>query len=502
MVCLSAMLTICGAYAQPSNPMLPGDHPDPTIIRVGNTYWTTSTSGNWAPQFPLYRSADLHHWTAAGVVFPQTPAWATGDFWAPELVADGGRVLLFYVARKRGGSLCVAVATAPTPPGPYTDHGPILCEPDGSIDPSFVRDENGQPFLIWKEDGNSIGKPTPIWAQPLSADLLHLTGSRTQLLVNDPTSWEGGVVEGPFIFSHQGQFFLFYAGNACCGVKCNYAEGVARASHLLGPWTKDPRNPIIPPNGAWKCPGHGTAVHTAAGADYLLYHAYPSAGTVYLGRESVLDRITWTADGWPVVNSGRGPSGGNVADRPEPPQVAFQDNFDHQQLDPEWKWPIGHPPAFRLGKAQLTIEPANDGQPVFIGRSLTANGYSATVGVVHDAKTDGGLAIIGDRSNQVMLSVRGSHLELSRRNNGQDEVLWKFALPNPSRSVWLRVSSTRAHASFSYSLDHAHWKEAGTPADLAGLPPWDQGLRTGLVANSLPGTHVSFVHFALDDVKN
>ncbi len=43
--------------------------------------------------------------------------------------------------------------------GPYTDHGPIMCQPDGSIDPSFVRDEHGQPFLIWKEDGNSEGKP-------------------------------------------------------------------------------------------------------------------------------------------------------------------------------------------------------------------------------------------------------------------------------------------------------------------------------------------------------
>ena len=138
-----------------SNPIFPGDHPDPTIVRVGRTYWTTSTSGDWAPAFPLYRSTDLHHWTAVGSIFPQTPAWAGGSFWAPELVVDGDRVLVYYVARRRGGPLCVAAATADQPTGPYIDHGPIVCEQDGSIDPAFARDEQGRPFLIWKEDGNS-----------------------------------------------------------------------------------------------------------------------------------------------------------------------------------------------------------------------------------------------------------------------------------------------------------------------------------------------------------
>lgn len=71
---------------------------------------------------------------------------------APELVYDHGRVLLYYVARKRGGPLCIAAATAAQPGGPYDDKGPILCQPDGSIDPSFVRDEKGTPYLIWKED--------------------------------------------------------------------------------------------------------------------------------------------------------------------------------------------------------------------------------------------------------------------------------------------------------------------------------------------------------------
>ncbi len=197
MVVAALLAGVCGAQVDGaiSNPILPGDHPDPTIVRVGKTYWTASTSGDWAPEFALYRSNDLHHWSAAGAVFPHTPAWAQGSFWAPELVSDGGRVLVYYVARKRGAGLCVAVATAANPAGPYEDHGPMVCEADGSIDPAFARDEMGKPYLIWKEDGNSRKAPTPIWAQPLSADLVQVTGEKTQLLVNDAQSWEGGVVE-------------------------------------------------------------------------------------------------------------------------------------------------------------------------------------------------------------------------------------------------------------------------------------------------------------------
>src|ERR1017187_6438092 len=483
-------------------PILPGYHPEPTLVRIGNTYWMASTSGDWAPEFPLYRSTDLRHWTATGAVFPQTPEWASGSFWAPEMVADGGRVLVYYVGRKRDGPLCIAVATAAHAEGPYTDHGPILCESDGSIDPSFVRDEHGQPFLIWKEDGNSEGKPTPIWAQPLSGDLLHLTGSKTQLLVNDPASWEGGVVEGPYIFRHAGRFYLFYAGNACCGTACHYAEGVARAGHLFGPWEKDPANPIIRPNAAWKCPGHGTAVETPSGTDYFLYHAYPAVETVYLGRESVLDRITWSTDSWPVINAGFGTGGGSLPGGTAPRQNSFIDEFQQPLPDPEWKWPIVYAPAFHVGNGHLTLEASTNQTPVFLGRSLMAAAYVATVGVDATGDAEGSLGIIGGTRSELVLAKHGGRLELWRVTGAARDVLWRQEFAGRSMS-WLRVSSTgNAEATFSYSLDRKHWTNAGPAINLAGLPPWDQGLRIGLVSDGPAGTQATFVHFSLLDAKN
>jgi len=482
-----------------SNPILPGDHPDPTIIRVGHTYWTTSTSGDWAPEFPLFRSNDLRHWTAAGAIFPQTPTWATGSFWAPELVYDHSRIVVYYVGRKRNGPLCVAAATASRPEGPYTDHGPLVCQPDGSIDPSMARDENGHPFLIWKEDGNSIHQPTPIWAQPLTSDLLHVTGSKTQLLVNDPSTWEGGVVEAPFILRHANRFYLFYAGNACCGVACRYAEGVARADHLLGPWTKDPSNPIIRPNAAWKCPGHGTAVETPSGNDYFIYHAYPAAGTVYLGRESVLDPIVWTKNGWPTINNGNGPSdGGAVQEHPLTP--TFVDDFHELQLNAAWQWPVGLTPQWKLNHGTLTIDSSASPEDTatFLAHSLLGPSYTATVAT----EENGGLGIIGGAHSQLTLSRHGTHLELWRLMGTTRQSLWHTDDIGATPKLWLRAtSSSLSETSFSYSTDQKHWLQAGPPLSVKDLLPWDQGLRIGLVAAGPTGTHASFTHFTLADVN-
>ena len=69
-----------------ANPVLPGDYPDPTVVRTRGAFYASSTSASWAPIFPIFRSADLVRWRQVGAVFPRRPQWAGGNFWAPELV--------------------------------------------------------------------------------------------------------------------------------------------------------------------------------------------------------------------------------------------------------------------------------------------------------------------------------------------------------------------------------------------------------------------------------
>ena len=148
---------------------------------------------------------------------------------------------------------------------------------------------------------------TPLWIQKLSADGTRLVGDMKEIMRND-TDWEGQLIEGPFVQRHADWWYLFYSGAGCCGRGCNYALGVARSKNLLGPWEKNPANPILSANAYWKCPGHGSIVSDEKGRDYLLYHSYETTNFIYVGRQGLLDEVTWATDGWPAINSGRGPS--------------------------------------------------------------------------------------------------------------------------------------------------------------------------------------------------
>jgi xylan 1,4-beta-xylosidase len=290
-----------------NNPVIADDFPDPSVVRDGDTFWATSTSSAAGPGFPLMRSTDLVHWTPAGTIFSRLPAWAADSFWAPEIFIDPAGVRVYYAARKRGGRLCVAVATAPNVAGPYTDHGPLVCQRAGSIDPTRTRDQYGRLFLVWKEDGNAIGRPSVIWRQRLSPDGLKLVGRPLALLRNrDP--WEGGVVEAPSIVVRGGWTYLFYSGNSYGPPKCRYALGVARARSLRGPWQRAPSNPILRSSAAWRCPGHASFVTDDDGRDFVVYHAYRATDSPLGARYGLLDRVHWGTDGWPSVAAGRGPS--------------------------------------------------------------------------------------------------------------------------------------------------------------------------------------------------
>ncbi|MCA1556155.1 MAG: family 43 glycosylhydrolase, partial [Acidobacteria bacterium] len=172
-----------------TNPTLAGDYPDPSVIRVGQDYWAAATSSEWAPEYPILHSRDLVNWRVVGAVFQKRPAWSVGNYWAPEISEDRGRFYIYYAAKKKDGPLCVAVATARRPQGPYTDHGPLVCQEVGSIDGFSIRDEKGQRYLLWKEDGNSKSVATPIWAQRLSNDGTKLIGEKQELIRNDQ-AWE------------------------------------------------------------------------------------------------------------------------------------------------------------------------------------------------------------------------------------------------------------------------------------------------------------------------
>lgn len=280
---------------------------DPGVIRVGSDYYLVHTGSG----FPMLHSKDLVHWQPAGSIFPKgQPAWAKGDFWAPEIHHVGNQYVAYFTARDASGKLRIGAATAKHVTGPYTDIGhPFVGEKDmGLIDPTFFADpKSGKSYLIYKRDGNAVGQPTDLMIQELSADGLSKKGE-PQSLIRNTLGWEGPLVEAPEMTYRNGYYYLFYSANTYGNG--HYAVGVARARSPLGPFEKHAR-PILSSSDAWRGPGHGSIVTDPQGKTWFSYHAWrkghvgPGNGN---SRQLLLDRIEWKG-GWPMIGDGH-PSNG------------------------------------------------------------------------------------------------------------------------------------------------------------------------------------------------
>lgn len=313
-----------------TNPVFDENFPDPAVLRAADGYFyayaTQGEAGGRTHNIQLARSRDLVRWQRLDDALPVKPAWAsrTQDFWAPHVAERDGRYYLYYSAKpdaalsdaKRG--LCLAVATAGRPEGPFADSGrPLLCgERFVNIDP-FAYDDpaTGRRLLFW---GSGFG---PIKVQELGADRLGFApGSRPIDLVSvikadNPANYQR-LVEGAWIVRRDGWYYLFYSGDNCCGAKAHYAVMVARSRSATGPFvtlaaaTGAADSVILEQVGHWLAPGHNSVIEDAAGEHWLLYHAVDTrrprarpSDEINSRRAMLLDKLIWR-DGWPTVGGG------------------------------------------------------------------------------------------------------------------------------------------------------------------------------------------------------
>lgn len=323
-------LSSCAAPLAPppatfANPVLDADFPDPTVIRAADGfYYAYATQGQRdgkMANIQVARSSDLVRWQQLGDALPAKPAWAsqTQDFWAPHVLGDGGRYFLYYSAKpdaalkdnKKG--LCLAVATASSPAGPFVDMGrPLKCgESFGNIDPMVFDDPaTGKRFYYW---GSGF---QPIRVQELGPDNMSFaprSSSKDLVWPNPKKDAFPVLVEGAWVIRRGDFYYMFYSGDNCCGPKANYAVMVARSRSATGPFetleqaTGTPHSIILQKTGQWVAPGHNSIVTDAAGTDWIVYHAVDArrprtkpTDDLNSRRVMLIDRIEWR-NGWPAV---------------------------------------------------------------------------------------------------------------------------------------------------------------------------------------------------------
>ncbi len=305
LVFLSLVPAPSGLGATFTNPVVARDCPDPGVVRADDAFYMACTGG----ALSILRSDDLVRWTETGAaILPSGRApWSANGArnWAPEIHRVAGRFVAYFTAANAADVLAIGAATSASPTGPWiAADAPLVEEPaPGVIDPTFFRDDDGRQYLFWKRDGNALGQRSVILARELAQDgLSFLAGSSPrEVLANDAASWEGGVVEAPWVVRRDGRYYLFYSANH---YDERYRTGVARATSPFGPYERRGA-PLLASNARFVGPGHGSVVE-ARGATWFVYHAWASDGAQRLferGRQVLVDRVDWI-DGWPVIGDG------------------------------------------------------------------------------------------------------------------------------------------------------------------------------------------------------
>lgn len=506
-VILLTIMGCCGVHVQAVgyekiiNPVLPGDRPDPTVIEINGEYWAAATSNEWSPLFPIFKSKDLVNWELVNYVFPDgAPDWALNNFWAPELSYDEkqGKVYLYYTARdKRTKRLSCAAAVADSPMGRFKDLGPLVAQEPGSIDAFAARDEKGKLYLIWKEDGNSMGLPTNIWAQEMTEDRTRLIGEMTSLFCND-TPWEEGLVEGVCVFKKQDYFYILYSAASCCDKKCNYKTGVARSKSLLGKWEKYEKNPILVDNQDWRCPGHGTIVRKD-GKEFYLYHAYNRSGSVYVGRQGVLEELCWGEDGWPYFRNDA------VYNRPNL-SLDYVDSFKGNTLAPIWQWRVTQKIDYQTGKNGLHLGASMENRELgtLLVQPVKALNFSLTATVDNrKSMAAAGIGIIGGAHNGfgaplagIGISVLKDKVEVWKNVDGKVDVLAQSAI-TVSATTQVRVTVKDGYWLCFEFRKGQRWIPLATEIDASPYVPWGMGFRIGLCAKGGDGTFADFCKIEL-----
>lgn len=277
------------------NPILPGDRPDPAVVRVGDDFYLTYSSFDTVPGLTIWHSRNLVDWTPIADALPNPP----GTVFAPDLVHHDGRFFLYIPCIPAPWSDLtepeIFVVTADDPAGPWSE--PVSTGVRGAIDPGHGVDEAGRRWLFV----NGIRRA------PLDAEGLRTTAPLERVYDGwrYPDEWitEAYALEGPKLFRRGDWYYLVSAVGGTAGPPTGHMVIVARSRSLHGPWENAPHNPVTRTqhaSEAWWSRGHATILDAPDGTWWMLSHGYEKDYRT-LGRQMLLEPIEWTEDGWPVA---------------------------------------------------------------------------------------------------------------------------------------------------------------------------------------------------------
>lgn len=308
------------------NPIFKGFNPDPCICRKGDDFYCAVSSFEWMPGIPIYHSKDLQNWELLTHVLSdeqinlQRLPSAKG-IWAPCLTYCEAEDE-FYVVYGQMNSMNARyfdvdnfVVHAKSITGPWSD--PVYLHSAG-FDASILHDDDGRKYIVsleW-EFRDGYEKPGVICVGEYDPVAKKMIGFPQRI-------WKGttnrGCIEAPHLTKKNGYYYLMCAEG---GTGYNHCVTMARAKNVFGPYEADPQGAMVTstlnesneradpdhlkpkyfnPNSILQKSGHGSYVDLPNGETYLVHlTARPFVPELRctLGRETAIQKMQWTADGW------------------------------------------------------------------------------------------------------------------------------------------------------------------------------------------------------------
>lgn len=465
-----------GSY---QNPILHADYSDPDAVRVGDTYYMTSSSFNQTPGLPLLQSKDLVNWELVGHALPRLvpadifakPQHAKG-VWAPCLRFHDGKFWIFYPDPDHG----VFVITAEKFTGPWTE--PHLLLPGrGIIDATPLWDDDGRAYLLHAWAKSRAGINNILTLRSMSPDGKRLLDTAGEVIIDGNKVPGYHTLEGPKFYKANGYYYVFAPAG---GVEQGW-QAVFRSRFIGGPY--EARTVMDKVDSPTNGPHQGAWLRAQDGRDWFLHFQDRNA----YGRVVHLQPMRWVDD-WPIIGEdSRLPGVGQpVLTHVKPVQgmpvkvPATGDEFNSHALGLQWQWNANSEPHWyslteRPGMLRLHTQVVPEATGfVRAAPSILTQKLPATTFVVNTHVQLNG-ANEGDRAGLIVNAMQYAWIGLRKTAVGMELVHTtcgpfgprcaeqsKVVLASAPSSIYLRLRMAEgAKATFSYSTDNVHFTVAG-----------------------------------------
>lgn len=507
------------------NPIIPGMAPDPSIIRVGDVYYLATSTFHWNPAIQIFQSTDLANWTLIDYVLKKGEVDLRGTntpagIWAPHLSYDkvSKKYWLAYshmvnMAGREFNSDSYAMS-ADSIHGPWSE--PIYLTSIG-FDPAIYHDDDGKKYVAILEWETREGYQAPGHIVIAEVNLAEggIIGKWHRINHGFTTR---GCAEAPQIYKRKAYYYLVIAAGGT-----GYAHGVeiGRSKNIFGPYTPHPSGePIITssprhlfslgdpdagrfdrynPESIMQKAGHASLVETPNGEWYMPHlMSRPLENTLLnpLGRETSIQKMTWTADDWLEMKDGS-----NLAkmtteaitnhEMLAPINHDVLDSFNasyhlrfmtpYRNQESTWVNTTENPGHLRIHGADSLFSQMN---PAIMATRATAFDYSVETRVAfqpdHYSET-AGLGLYYDSNNWIYLHVTYSEekdvpvLTLLQAKHGKRIESPYLRITIPTGEVSLKIIYENGQASFLYRLfDEEEWMRLGHKIDVSYLS--DEGV--------------------------